>query len=663
VLAGAPAGGFGAAYVFLRATGVWYEQQKLTDSGPVQARFFGDAVVVSGDTAAVGAPLDGPDAGAAYVFDRSAGFWTEQQKVAASDASAGDRFGSSVALWGDTLVAGAPSDDAGTMSDVGSAYVFGRTSSSWAEKQKLLAPDGAGGDAFGYSVAVSGETIAAGADDDDTPGGQHAGSVHVYRPHVSDLAVTKTDGQTTAVPGEPVTYTIVASNAGPDAAAGASIADAFPAILLGAAWTCTASSGSSCTAAGTGNVNDSVSLAAGGTATYTVTGTVAASASGTLVNTANLSPPGGTTDPDPGNNSATDVDALAPEADLGIAKTDSADPVSPGDPLTYALVVTNAGPSDATSVTVTDTLPAGVTFVSSSPGPPACTLTGATLACTLGPLAPGGSSTVTIDVTVNASAAGILVNTASVAGSVPDPHPDNDTAAAATAVGRRDGELAHGTDALDDLAAQPGPVADEDVFRINQKPHSSYEVVVDGTSGDIGAGSGPALERVGPDGTTVVQAAVAVGTGPSRSLRWMNTTSGEVEGEAVRVRSAGCGTDCGPDDVYRIRAYETTCSVPRFNNAGTQVTVLVLQNPTSYAIAGEAYFRTSAGALVAVEAFSLGPHATLVLNTAAIPGAAGVSGAITVAHDGRYGDLSGKTVALEPATGFSFDSPLLPRPR
>jgi hypothetical protein len=136
-----------------------------------------------------------------------------------------------------------------------------------------------------------------------------------------------------------------------------------------------------------------------------------------------------------------------------------------------------------------------------------------------------------------------------------------------------------------------------------------------------------------------------------------------VNGETVRVRSAQCGTDCGPDDVYRIRAYETTYSVPRFNNADTQVTVLLLQNPTTDTISGEVYFRISSGALVAVQAFGLGPKETMVFNTATLPGANGVSGAITIAHDGRYGDLSGKTVALEPSTGFSFDSELLPRLR
>jgi hypothetical protein len=201
------------------------------------------------------------------------------------------------------------------------------------------------------------------------------------------------------------------------------------------------------------------------------------------------------------------------------------------------------------------------------------------------------------------------------------------------------------------------------VFRINQKPFSSYEIVVDSTSGDIGSGSGPSVQRIAPDGSTILQDSAAIGMGSSRSLRWRNSTASEVEGETIRVRSAECGTNCGPDDVYRIRAYETTYSIPRFNNAGTQITVLILQNPTSYPIAGQAYFRITSGILVATQSFNLSPKETLVLNTASIPGANGVSGAITVAHDGRYGDLSGKTVALEPSTGFSFDSPLVPRIR
>jgi uncharacterized repeat protein (TIGR01451 family) len=654
----------GSAYVFVRSGTSWTEQQKLTPLGSAANDFFGTAVAVFGDTVVVGATgrdtPAGSNTGAACVFVRSGTTWTQQQELQASDGAQSDDFGYAVSVFGNRAVIGAILDTTTAGQYAGSAYVFDRSGTTWTEQQKLLAPDGAAYDQFGNSVSVSGGTVVIGAPMDMTPAGAQAGSVHVFGV-LADLGVTKTDGQTTAVPGDPLTYVITVSNAGPEAVTGATVADVLPVVLLGPAWTCVASPGTSCTANGSGSINDIVNLAVGGTATYTVTGTVSAGATGTLTNTATVTPPGGLSDPNPTNNIATDVDTLAPAADLSITKTDSADPVSTNDPLTYVLTITNDGPSDATGVTVTDTLPVGVTFVSSVPGAPTCTLSGVTLTCGLGALATAGTATVSINTTVTASG-GMLVNTASVSANEPDPNPENNTASAATAVGRRGGELAHGTDALYDLAAQGG-VADEDVFRINQKPYSSYEVVIDATSGDIGSGNGPSVQRMAPDGTTLVQDSAAIGTGSSRSLRWRNTTSGEVEGETIRVRSAACGTDCGPDDVYRIRAYETTYSIPRFNNAGTQITVLILQNPTNYPIAGAAYFRITSGVLVASHSFSLSPNASLVLNTAAIPGANGVSGAITVAHDGRYGDLTGKTVALEPSTGFSFDSPLVLRIR
>jgi uncharacterized repeat protein (TIGR01451 family) len=662
-----PAGPFaGAAYAFVRSGTTWSEQQRLlaSDGGPSDV--FGAAVSVSGDTAVIGAYGDdgaGPDEGSAYVFERAGAAWSEQQKLVASDAAAGDQLGYSVSVSGDTTIVGAQKDDTAGGGDAGAAYLFVRAGTAWSEQQKLMAPDGAAGDGFGLAVSVSGDVAAAGAPTDDTSGGPDAGSAHVFRrTPFTDLGVTKTDGQATVTPGETITYTITASNAGPEAAAGATVTDVLPAALLGAAWTCTATAGSSCAAGGAGNVNDIVGLLPGGTATYVLTATVDPAATGTLANTVAVAPPAGGTDPNPADNSATDTDALAPEADLAVTKTDSPDPVQPGGALAYTLTIANAGPSNATGVTAVDSLPAGVTFVSSIPGAPTCVLSGATLTCNLGALAAAGSSTVTIDTTVNATG-GILVNSASVSASEPDPYSGNNAAIAGTAVGRRTAELAHGTDQVYDLAAQPGPVADEDVFRMSQKPYSSYEIVIDATSGDIGAGAGPLLERIGADGTSVLQGSAPAGAGPSRSLRWANTTASEVEGEAIRVRSAGCGTDCGPDDVYRIRVYETTYAVPRVNNSGTQITVLVLQDPTNYPINGEAYVRNTSGVLVATQPFSLGPKATLVLDTSTIPGAAGVSGTITVAHDGRYGDLAGKAVALEPATGFSFDSALEPRPK
>jgi uncharacterized repeat protein (TIGR01451 family) len=655
----------GAAYVFVRSGTTWTPQQKLLASDGGAYDEFGYSVSILGDTVVSGAP--GPFTsgnGAAYVFVRSGVTWTEQQKLLASDGAPTDFFGHAVALTGNATVIGAQRDTNANGEDAGAAYLFIRSGTTWTEQQKLLAPDGAAFDWFGNAVSIFGDTVAIGAPFDETAAGDGAGSAHVFRESGPiDLGVTKTDGQPTAVPGLPLTYTITASNASTGAVNSAAVTDTPPPELLGASWTCVASPGSSCTPSGSGAINDAVDLAVGGTATYALTGTVAPGATGTLTNTANVATPPGIPDPNPANDSATDVDTLTPVADLALTKTDSADPVCPGGAFSYEVTAVNGGPSDATSVTVVDTLPAGVTFVSSTPGPPTCTLAGATLTCALGTLAPGSGAAVTIDVIVTAPLGTILANTAAVSGIATDPDPGNNSASAATTVICAAGELAHGTDALLDLAPQPGPIADQDLFRISQKPGASYEVVVDATSGDIGVGAGPLLERVGPDGTTVLQASSAVGTGPSRSLRWANTTAGVVDDEIVRVRSAGCATDCGSDDVYRIRAYETSYSVPRFNNSATQITVLLLQNPASYGIDGVIYFHGPSGAILANVGFSLNAKETLILDTSSVPAANGVSGSITIAHDGRYGDLSGKTVALEPGTGFSFDAALEPRAR
>jgi hypothetical protein len=223
-------------------------------------------------------------------------------------------------------------------------------------------------------------------------------------------------------------------------------------------------------------------------------------------------------------------------------------------------------------------------------------------------------------------------------------------------------ELSHGFELLTDLAPEncpPNCSADADQYQVSAKPFSSYEAVVDATSGDIGPTL--AVDRVVAGTTTVLQTSQAVGVGFTRSIRWRNTTASPIDTEAIRVTSGQCTTDCGPDDVYFIRGYETTYSIPRFNNSGTQVTVLLLQNPTNYTITGDIYFWAGDGTLVATQPFTLGAKNLQVLNTATV--APGIGGAVTIAHDGRYGDLSAKTVALEPATGFSFDSPALPRIR
>lgn len=223
-------------------------------------------------------------------------------------------------------------------------------------------------------------------------------------------------------------------------------------------------------------------------------------------------------------------------------------------------------------------------------------------------------------------------------------------------------ELVHGSRWTGNLASHPGPAADADAYAIVQLPRSSYEVLVDSGSGDLGS-TGPVLERFEPATSTVVQSSTPVGTGPGRSLRWENAGSSAVATQLVRVRSAQCTTNCGPDDVYRARAYETTLRCPRFNNASSQVTVLQLQNTSAGSVTGTVWFWSPAGALLASQQVSLPARGSTSINTSAVPGLAGQSGSLTVSSDAPFGALTGKAVALEPATGMSFDAPLEPRPR
>ncbi|MDX9733828.1 MAG: hypothetical protein RBU36_06860, partial [Thermoanaerobaculia bacterium] len=275
-------------------------------------------------------------------------------------------------------------------------------------------------------------------DPDSTPGNGNAAeddyaSAPATPVPAADLSITKTDGVTSVVPGNNVTYTIVATNAGPSAVTGATVSDTFPATLTGASWTCVASGGGSCTASGSGNISDTVNLPSGATATYTVTATVSATATGTLANTATVSIPAGVTDPTPGDNNATDTDTLSPSADLSITKTDGVTTVIPGNSVTYTIVATNAGPSAVTAATVADTFPAtltGVTWTCVASGGGSCTASGPGNISDTVNLPVGASATYTVSATVSATATGTLVNTATVTlpGGITDPTPGNNTA-------------------------------------------------------------------------------------------------------------------------------------------------------------------------------------------------------------------------------------------
>ena len=169
----------GAAYVYRRTAGVWAKEQKLTGTTTAEFRYFGNYVAVDADTIAVGAWGDAEkaqNAGAVHVFTRTGTTWTQQQKLFAPDFAAGDRFGYSVAVSGDTLVAGATEDDAAT----GSIYVFTRSGGTWTFQQKLTATPTATTRSFGWAVAIEGDVIVCGTPNDDVTA-TNAGGAWVFR--------------------------------------------------------------------------------------------------------------------------------------------------------------------------------------------------------------------------------------------------------------------------------------------------------------------------------------------------------------------------------------------------------------------------------------------------------------------------------------------------
>ena len=145
---------------------------------------YGYSVGVSGDTMVVGEFGDdeGSNAnqGSATVYRRSGASWDYQAKIVATDGATDDQFGVSAAISGDTIVVGAPLDDADSSADQGSAYVYVRTGTSWTLQSKILASDGAAGDRFGNSVAISGNTIVVGASYADEGSSYDRGAAYMF---------------------------------------------------------------------------------------------------------------------------------------------------------------------------------------------------------------------------------------------------------------------------------------------------------------------------------------------------------------------------------------------------------------------------------------------------------------------------------------------------
>lgn len=217
-------------------------------------------------------------------------------------------------------------------------------------------------------------------------------------------------------------------------------------------------------------------------------------------------------------------------------------------------------------------------------------------------------------------------------------------------------ELVHGTTQTHDLAVlNDNP--DVDFFAIAQAPFASYEIVIDGLSGDFVPG--PLFQRLDMTEAVLQTSVPAISNGPgfARAMRFANLSAATVPG-LIKIGSTDCGLGCDANDQYTIRMMETTISVARFNNSGSQLTVLLVQNTTTEPIHAAAHFWTAGGTLLVTRSLA-GPLSRVltVLNLATVPELVGQAGHIAITHDGTYGALNVKAVAIEPSTGFSFDTP------
>lgn len=166
----------GAAYVFARDGARWQQRARLHDRDGVAGDLFGAAVAMSGDHLMIGAP----GANTVVAFRQARGTWGQPLRLAPGDIPRGGaRFGAAVAIDDDLAVVGAPFQDLGTVRQPGAAAVFRLRDGGWAELAALEAPDPARLDLFGFSVAVSGGQVVAGAPLAD-PSGPAAGAVYPF---------------------------------------------------------------------------------------------------------------------------------------------------------------------------------------------------------------------------------------------------------------------------------------------------------------------------------------------------------------------------------------------------------------------------------------------------------------------------------------------------
>jgi uncharacterized repeat protein (TIGR01451 family) len=264
----------------------------------------------------------------------------------------------------------------------------------------------------------------------DPVGSNNASTTSTSITNSADLTIVKT-GPTVAGPGLNVTYTIVLTNNGPSDAQTVSLSDAVPAnttfvsFAAPGGWT---TSTPVVGATGTVTTNNAL-LVAGSSATFTLVVNVNSSTSAGTIITNTATATSATPDPTSPNSSTSTASVATGIADLSVTKTSS--PNQPQIPantdVTYTITVTNLGPANASGVTLTDTIPANITFVSATSTQGSCTGTGP-VTCNLGTVNSGSNAIVTVVGRTGSNAPGSTTNTATVSSATPDPNPANNTA-------------------------------------------------------------------------------------------------------------------------------------------------------------------------------------------------------------------------------------------
>jgi CSLREA domain-containing protein/uncharacterized repeat protein (TIGR01451 family) len=399
----------------------------------------------------------------------------------------------------------------------------------------------------------------------------------------ADIQVTKTDSPDPVTAGNNLTYTVTITNAGPSDAQGVQLTDSTPTNTTfvseqqdsGPAFNCT-----NPTAGTTGTTTCTIgTLTAGSSAVFKIVVKVGASTpSGThIMNSATGSTT--TTDPTPGNDTGQSDTTVNTSADIGLTKTDSPDPVTAGNNLTYTVTITNTGPSDAQNVQLTDSTPTNTTFVSEQQdsGPtfnctnPTAGTTG-TVTCSIGTLAVGDSAVFKIIVKVDANTPDgtVITNTANKSSDTSDPNNANDAGTAMTTV-NTSADLAVTKSASPDPGVSAGNSLTYTITITNQGPSDAQGL---GLSDPLPANTTLVSFSV-PAGWTRTDAVPMGGTGTVTA-----TAPSLAKGDSAQftlVVTVNLNTPHGTVITNEATASTTTTDPDPLNNKGTAMTTVNAQ--------------------------------------------------------------------------------------